>query len=81
MSTFAVEAGGRWHAIDLQRRLLAFSPWMVEMDHGAWLVHGSLGAGSIDDVRSLVADWARQCGIDPPPDLVETVVRTRLIEQ
>jgi hypothetical protein len=71
MSTFSVEADGRRDALDLQRQLLAFSPWMVELSRGSWVVHGSLGPGSLEDVRALVEHWARERG-RPLPVLLET---------
>lgn len=59
MTTFSVEAGARRDALDLQRLLFEFSPWMVERARGSWLVQGSLGVRSIEDVRPLVELWAR----------------------
>lgn len=65
MTTFSVEAGARWDARDLERLLSEFSPWMVERARGSWLVQGSLGVRSIEDVRPLVELWARERGKDP----------------
>ena len=80
MSTFSVETAVRWDALELRRRLFAFSPWMVELERGSWLVHGSLGASSIEDVRPLVDAGAREHGIDPLPVLHENLSAAKPID-
>jgi hypothetical protein len=58
MTSFSIETASRWDAVDLQRRLGPYSPWLIELTRGRWYVRGSLGAGSHDDLRAVLAGWA-----------------------
>jgi len=65
VSAFSVEAGTRWDAVALQRRLDEFSPWMIELRHGEWFVRGNLRGHSLAELQAEVETWVRERRLGP----------------
>lgn len=66
MTAFSLEAASRWDAVDLQRELAAYSPWLMEVTRDRWYVRGSLGSGSAADLHDLLARWATDRALAAP---------------
>lgn len=58
MTSFAVETSSRWDAIDLQRELSGYAPWLVELSRGRWNVRGSVDPDGVAALEELLAVWA-----------------------
>ena len=65
MSSFSVEAGTRWDALALQRQLVHFSPWLVELRRGQWHVQGNLRGHSVAELEHEVAVWIEERQLPP----------------
>jgi hypothetical protein len=65
VNAFSVEAGSRWNAMALQRRLSGYSPWMIELRHGEWFVRGDLRGHSLAELQSHVDTWVRERHLGP----------------
>jgi len=73
MTAFSLQAESRWDAVDLQRHLGSYSPWLLELSRGRWYVRGSVEPDAVADLKDVLERWAaaRRLAI-PPLVLIDT---------
>jgi hypothetical protein len=64
-----VETTSQWHTSSLLRKLTDCGAYAIQVDHGHWLVRGSLARRTVEDYERLVGEWAREEGA-PLPGLI-----------
>lgn len=68
MSVVTVETTSRWETSSLLRKLRGHDVYAVQLDRSRWLVRSPVrsGAGGVERIEELVAEWARDEGMSPP---------------
>lgn len=68
MSVVTVETTSRWQTSSLLRKLRGHDVYALQLDRSRWLVRSPVrrGAGGVELIEELVAEWAREEGMAAP---------------